>query len=41
MEKYDFGTKYLVEALNRCSEEVQEEVCGELEKMAEQIEDNH
>lgn len=41
MKEYNFGTKYLVEALNRCSEETQEEVSSKLEKIAEEIEDNH
>jgi len=34
----EFGAKYLIKALNRCSDKVQEEVSRELEKMAEEVE---
>jgi len=33
-----FGSKYLVKALNRCDNQVQEEVSQELEKIAEEVE---
>jgi len=35
-----FGSKYLVKALKRCDDQVQQEVSQELEKIAEEVEDS-